>query len=304
MSFYVANLHEINPRTDSFHFLGYLKTVWCDPRLRFDAADEGARERVYAGTDADEVREKIWQPRGYPVNQMGELKVTERVVRIHEDGTVEQDLNVSVELLAEYDLRRFPFDRQTLVLAVESYAYDDNSVRMVSDDLHVSFAKGLELPEWTIKSTVQRVENVEVLRSNAPVSRLLFEIEIARRPGFYLWKVMLPLLLIVALSWSIFWMTDEPLAGRSRITATGVLTIVAYQFAIAESLPRVNYLTLLDQLMLTSFVLLGVTVLESMLVAHAGRTDFDRALRIDRTSRWAFPAVYVVILAMIWFAAG
>ncbi len=304
LSFFVVNLREINPRTDSFDFHGYLKTTWCDPRLATDPVKEGARERVFTGEAAQSQKDHIWFPRGYSVNQVGDLKISERVLRIHPDGTVQQDLNVSVRLQAAFDLRRFPFDRQILQLQVESYAFDRNAVQFVSDESRTGFAEELELPEWSIKSTSQRVEDVEVMRSDVDFSRLFFEIEMARKPGFYLWKVMLPLFLIIALSWSIFWMTDEPLAGRSRISATGVLTVVAYQFVIAESLPRVSYLTLLDQIMIFSFILLAITVLQSMLVAQASRIDYERALHIDRISRWAFPLVYALIMLAIWLAAG
>ena len=69
-----------------------------------------------------------------------------------------------------------------------------------------------------------------------------------RKPGFYLWKVLLPLIVIVALSWSVFWVPDERFAQRSRITATGVLTVVAYQFGFGADRPRIGYLTLMLRL--------------------------------------------------------
>jgi uncharacterized membrane protein len=129
--------------------------------------------------------------------------------------------------------------------------------------------------------------------------RFVFEIEVARESRFYLWKVMLPLFIIVAISWSVFWMTDEPLAGRSRITATGVLTIVAYQFVVAEDLPRIAYLTLLDKVMIVSLILLAVTVVQSMIVARYQGDDPVRAARIDRASRWSFPLVYAGLLLAV-----
>ncbi len=99
-------------------------------------------------------------------------------------------------------------------------------------------------------------------------------------------------------------MTDERFSARSRISATGVLTIVAYQFVFAENLPRVGYLTLLDQVMIGSFGLLAVTVLESLLVDRANRDDPAKAIWIDHTSRWLFPAVYAAMLAAITLLAG
>ena len=115
---------------------------------------------------------------------------------------------------------------------------------------------------------------------------------------------MLPILVIVAISWSVFWMTGERLAGRSRITASGVLTVVAYQFVIADGLPRIAYLTLLDKGMLISFVLLAVPVVQSMLFAHYYPAAPETAALIARRSRWLFPLVYACLLAALGLSAG
>ena len=149
-----------------------------------------------------------------------------------------------------------------------------------------------------------RLESSRALRSASAFSRIVLEIDVAREWGFYLWKIMLPLVIIVALSWSIFWMTDESIAGRTRITATGVLTIVAYQFVVGEDLPRIAYLTLLDKVMILSFVLLAVTVVQSLIVAQYQQVDMPRAKRIDRFSRLLFPGTYLALLLLVLAASG
>ena len=90
--------------------------------------------------------------------------------------------------------------------------------------------------------------------------------------------------------------------GRSRgvklaLIASGVLTVVAYQFVIADGLPRIAYLTVLDKMMLVSFALLAVTVVQSMLVSHYNEAAPETATLIDRRSRWLFPLVYALLLA-------
>jgi hypothetical protein len=299
LSFVVRDLRGIDPRRDAFEFQGYVRSQWCDPRLAFDPAQAGRSELLLTGAEAERKLASIWMPGAFPVNPVSPLRISERVLRVRSDGTVRHDLNVGVDLVAHYDLRRFPFDHQTLEVQVESFAWDERSVRF-APDAATELSEELTIPEWEIRGISKRVEEVDALRGDAPFSRLVLSIEIARKPGFYLWKIFLPLLIIVAISWSVFWMSDERLAGRSRISATGVLTVVAYQFVIAEDLPRVPYLTLLDQVTLVSFVLLAVTVLESMWVARHQQSDPERGARIDRASRWIFPGVYAGILLVIF----
>jgi hypothetical protein len=305
VAFHVLELREIDPVAGSFLFRGYLRTSWCDPAQAFDRAAAGVDERIYTGAAAAERMEQgVWTPAGFPVNRVGELEFTERILRIRYDGTVEQDVNVSVALASRFDLHRFPLDTQTLELQIESFVYPAQRVVMVDDAARTGFDLALELPEWKIMSATASVSEVSVMRSREKFSRYTLEIEIARNPGFYLWKVFLPLVIIVALSWSIFWMPEERFAQRSRITSTGVLTIVAYQLAFGADLPRVGYLTLLDKAMILSFGLLAITMFESLVVSSWQEANKERALRLDRSSRVIFPAVYVLGLGLILLSGG
>ena len=51
--------------------------------------------------------------------------------------------------------------------------------------------------------------------------------------------------------------------------------------------------------MISSFILIALTVLESMLVTRWQRNDEVRASKIDRISRWAFPLAYTVVIASL-----
>jgi hypothetical protein len=304
VGFHVIDLRKIDPVQNHFEFRGYVRLTWCDPRLAFDSKAEGQTEFIFTGEQAEKKAGDIWLALGYPVNQVGELGSSERVLRIQSDGTVVHSLNASVTLSTRFDLRRFPFDRHILELQVESYLWDRDHLQLIHDDTVSGFSENISIPEWRIESVNARVDEVDVLRSNVPFERYVLEIEVAREAGFYIWKVFLPLMVIVSLSWVVFWMTDDKFSTRCRITATGVLTIVAYQFVFAEGLPRVAYLTLLDLCMIGSFVLLAVTVIESLLVDRTYRENPEKAIRIDRTCRWLFPAVYAAMLASIAAYAG
>jgi hypothetical protein len=83
-----------------------------------------------------------------------------------------------------------------------------------------------------------------------------------------------------------------------------VLTIVAYQFVVGEDLPRIAYLTLLDKVMILSFVLLAVTVVQSLIVSRYQDDDMPRAKRIDRLSRLLFPGTYLLLLLLIVAGSG
>ena len=301
---FVTQLRAVDAVRETYSFRGHVRATWCDPRLAYDPDEAGTLERVYIGAAELRQRELIWWPSGFPVNRAGSFEITERVVRVVPDGTVHNDLNVSVQVHADLDLRRFPFDHQRLELVIESARWQIDDLVFVADQTNTGFPQDFTMQEWELVGVSSRVEEVTSTRGARPFSRFVFEIDVERQAGFYLWKVMLPILIIVAISWSVFWMTDERLAGRSRITASGVLTVVAYQFVIADGLPRIAYLTVLDKMMLVSFALLAVTVVQSMVVAHYNESAPETAALIDRRSRWLFPSVYALLLAAYVFSGG
>ena len=294
---FVNELREINAVADTFRLLGTMTASWCDPRLAFDRRKEGKEVRSFHGQDGETETLRIWTIQAFPVNQVGAISAPQRVIHERFDGLVSVVINVDIRLSTDYDLRRFPFDQQTLTLDLESFAWNADQVVFVADESTSGFADDFVMPEWTIVDASANSTLVDVTRAEESFSRFTLAIVIDRKSGFYVWKVLLPLLIIVALSWSVFWMRDEKFAVRVRTSATGILTIVAYQFMAAKDLPRVAYLTLIDKIMVASFILLAITVIESLVVSRI--TDQGLARKIDRKARWVFPLSYALIILLV-----
>jgi hypothetical protein len=102
--------------------------------------------------------------------------------------------------------------------------------------------------------------------------------------------------------WAIFWMEVDNLSDRLNVAFIGILTIVAYQFLIEGSMPRISYFTFTDTVLLYSFVVMCLSVLESLVLTSmckAGRKA--AAERVDHVARWAFPLVYFAGLTVSYF---
>ncbi len=96
VGFHVDSLRGIDPVQNQFQFRGYVRAIWCDPRLAFDSEAEGQTELIFTGERAEKEIKRIWLVAGYPVNRVGELGASERVLRIRSDGSVVHSLNDSV----------------------------------------------------------------------------------------------------------------------------------------------------------------------------------------------------------------
>lgn len=293
----VLALSDIDFIASRFRFEGYADFEWCDPRQAYDANSAGRSSRVYFGEKV--APDDLWFPDVSIANSVGATEVTERRIEIRSDGTVRISALFNATLAARFDLRKFPFDRQALTIALESFSFNRDAIQLNPVPKLVGYDDNIFLPEWKMIGVDSRTEEKMQARDSIPYSRAWFSVNIERETGYYVLKLSIPLTLIVMLSWSVFWMNGESLGGRTRISATAFLTIVAYQFAISGDLPKVAYLTLMDKLMIASFVLIALSAIENIVSDLISARDSESARRLDFSSRWIFPLLYVLLVASV-----
>jgi len=117
-----------------------------------------------------------------------------------------------------------------------------------------------------------------------------------------LWRVVVPLCLIVFMSWTVFWIEPSRLDAQLEVSCAAVITLIAFELSLAYVLPQVPYLTSLDVFVLGAslmvFAALGECVWTSSL-AERGRRE--GAIRLDWHARWSFPIVFGGLLIGSWF---
>jgi hypothetical protein len=143
------------------------------------------------------------------------------------------------------------------------------------------------------------VDRIAATEDYAGLSRFVMKIDVERQVGYYVWKIFIPVLIIVAIPWSCFWMSRDVLAQKQRQAATGVLTLVAFQFVAAATVPRVSYITLMDAIFLWSFIAAASALFFNVKHTRRYRRDKDSGLRADRRMRWLYPVGYIVGLTGI-----
>jgi Neurotransmitter-gated ion-channel ligand binding domain len=294
---FILEVVEVNEVDNTFTVESYMDNVWCDPRR----PASGERE-TYVEEVAKRQLGRGWMPDITFVNQVEKPVVENQELIVEPDGTVEYRQKLNAKLEARYDLRRFPFDDQTLQLEVESFDWPVKNLQLRRVESAVGFSERFEIPEWRAVNVASELDEQQELRDRAKFSELLISLSVDRESGFYLWKIMVPLFLLVATSWSVFWMPGDSLSNRLAISFTGILTIVAYQFVIADVLPKVTYFTLWDVMLTFSFVLMLATVAVSVLVTGLHSRRRALAGQIDDTARVGFPATYVAGLTVFAIA--
>lgn len=287
----VINLSDIDEVNQSFRLVAYLLAQWHDPRLAFAPKAAWERFRVYHPDD-------IWTPHFDFANGVVPHSAFDVTLRVFPDGTVKYYERSSAELSNTFNVRNFPFDRQRLEILIHPPVSEANLVNFVgaAGDASISAEQRVywSLAQWAIAGIRASAEPISVFSTDR-TNQMRFTIEVQRKSNFYIWKVFLPLLLMVVLSWTVFWIDSSELSSQATISVTTILTVIAFAFAISNTLPKVPYLTFIDVFFLSCYVFVFITAVELTLVHLAGRSHRDKMGRtIRRFSRIVLPILFVI----------
>lgn len=300
----IINLDEVNETFEAEFVLG---ARWVDPRLAFDPVEAGADEKLYQGSfQFDEVYAGWW-PQLLIVNEVGSSDPNAMRLVVHADGRVHYLAQRNVILETPMQLQRFPFDTQTLEANIIAFGNSRDEVLLEVDQQMLGASeeyaeknRQVDIAQWHFENLdlTSGVADFRYDGSGLDTSEIHLAISLRRQPGNFIWKVIVPLIVLVLLMWAVFWLDVDTLAERLNLAFIGVLTIVAYQFLIDGTMPRISYFTFTDAILLYSFVIMCMAILESVVVYsifRAGRRPL--AERVDLIAQWVFPVVYFTGLA-------
>ena len=295
---YIVSVTNIDEVENSFEVEAFTDMVWCDPRLAFDPEEVGVEEKLFLEEDAVTYLEGVWWPDVTFINEAEPVEIENQLLRVFPGGSVKYQLILGLNLEGKFDLQKFPFDAQILPIQMESFAWDKNILEFHSQQDRIGFSDEFQLPEWDVNSVRTKVVERKEVRDRSPFSEFIVEIEVLRLRGYYLYKILFPLLLLIISSWSVFWMSRDALADRLGVSLTGTLSVVAYQFLISDSLPRISTITFMDSIILISFTFMILTIFENVAVSSIIEDDEKRAEQIDLACHWAFPLGYTLCLTI------
>lgn len=291
-AFWLADITRIDSVAQTFSANLVVVLRWKDPRL----THAGPGTRQYALDD-------VWHPRLLIANDAGDTDGSlPEIVDVATDGTAVYRQRFIGSFSQALNLRQFPFDQDTFAVRMVSLGHRPDQVAFAPDDSALAAGMGqgigispqLTIQDWTIKSVLTRPVPYHVA-PGLELAGCTAEFTASRRVHHFVIKVIIPLLLIVAMSWAVFWIEPEDASTQVGVSVTAMLTLIAYRFAVDSDVPRLPYLTRLDAFILMSSLLVFLSLIEVMVTtkfAHRDRLALART--IDRRCRWIFPLVFLL----------
>ncbi len=282
----IIDLDEVDTASQSFTASVFYLAQWNDLSLV---------PKVAEPTQVDLA--KIWNPYLVFLNHQQIWKAFPESVQILPGGEVVYRQKVWARFSQRLDLTDFPFDRETLEVPIVAI---NSGARLTSFDpseQKQSGVRAISAPDFEIVSSQSFPFSYSPAPGVRSVSGYEIQINVRRRHSYYVLKIIIPLCLIVVISWLPRWLDAETLGTNIGVSMTAFLTLVAYIFTVAALLPRVPYVTRMDRFLVGSVCLVFFGLLQTVGGATLIKRKPYLVRRVELRSRFVYPLLLVLVLA-------
>ena len=220
------------------------------------------------------------------------------------------------------NLANFPFDHITVALKVGCTFYPTSKVVLSINPAFDNIEVKHSLADWLVDKTGSVALSVLSPIPTKSFSVATLSIFLRRRYKYYIYKILSVCSILVSWSWVVFWMDPTAFADRMSIALTLFLAAVTFLVSVDASLPKVDFLTKMDKMLLYVMAMIFMTAVESFasyclsdnpvsldtgacissLEDGSGSGDSTEhstvAAWLDYTARWLFPLTFALTLSL------
>ena len=292
---YIVDVDEVDSAQQKFAASVYYIASWKNPLLRHEGPGP-IRRRVSA----------VWTPRLTILGQQNIWYSFPEYVEIQPDGEVVYRQRVWGYFSQPLDLHEFPLDKQILNIHIVAAGLLEKDVKMVPLTREGKELSGLaekfSMPDFKVLSWKAEPASYIAQKGIPATAGFQMQLTVSRHPIYYILKVVIPLCLIVMMSWLPRWIHPEQIGTNIGVSTTAFLTLVAYLFAITVLLPRVSYFTRLDLFIFLATLMVFAGLIHTVINTALLNTTKQAAMeRVEHWSRVVYPIALIVVLVVSFY---
>lgn len=239
---------------------------------------------------------EAWAPNLQMMSNKNIRLTRPNVLHITEGGKVEYLQRYIGEIWHASDLSNFPLDNQTFSIQLNTPGNTPQQVRFVENREKTGQSDTWSVVGWDRFSGHWKNDPFFFQPAQQEFAGAAYVFTAHRKQGYYYWKVIIPLCLVILMSGAVFWIDASNSSSQISVAYTAILTLVAYRFLIGNMVPEVSYMTRLDRFMLGASILVFCVLGEAIWTGRlAARGKLATAVRADYWCRWIFLAAFIVI---------
>ena len=300
----INKIYNINSVNETYQIDGYLLYTWVDERFKFDPGDSLEDPKLFENDRAKELMNtNLWTPAFELINVQSSKETPNTMIEIHSNGTIEYEERFFGTFSSNMDYKKFPFDTQEYLVAIEAFSYDSEKLVFKDPKLFFEGENYDYLGEdWEFICAINKIElkNYEYLNDEkSSFSRVIFGVKAKRKSGYYQWQVLFPLLIIILASFVIFWIKE--FSSQIGVGFTLMLTVVAFNFYSASILPKLPYNTFIEYVILIGYIFIFLGIV-AVVINHRINPAMHKKDKIPllKYFKYAFPLTYAIIMTILY----
>ncbi len=315
--FWIDDMMDVNPKRMEFTVKYSLSYNWTDNRW-FDIVkeaglgdDDKASSCPFTYEEVDKTEYQFWQPHLDFSNKVS-------VVDTAYNKPIRDELHISLNYDDEVVFERiisevavfnaalyfddFPFDKHEVYFELLSsntsfyFLTPHENTQNMAD----YFLNNILVPEWDQKDIDYYVDNeYEFYEDGSHYNSFVYSLTIQRDYLHYIYKLIIPIFIIMAICWSVFWIRGTQIETRLTVTVVSFLTLIAYNFVIGDDIPKIGTFTIFDKIILLAYIYAAVGTFFSIYsysVCHNQNLEFSK---LDYFARYLGPASYLVVFSIV-----
>ena len=282
---YGTNVYELSFVDNTYYFSGYIWMRWTG-----DLSPTSSLEFVNAV--------ETWGLMVTPLTEEPEQL---------SNGDFAQTLSVQGRFYKAFDLANYPLDAQTLTIMLEDSTNTADSIVYKVDDKQSGLDPNMRVQGFDVSglSSQSYLHNYGTdfgytgSENNQKYSAVEFRIHIDRDANLFLWKLLLPLLLVLITNWLTLLMNPKFVEVRTAMPATALLTTVFLQLSAMESVSQASTLVLMDKIYLVAYASIVLTLGQVIWDNRSAKEEVEgRAEEISRRDRISLISQAIVTISI------
>ncbi|XP_069123855.1 neuronal acetylcholine receptor subunit alpha-9-like [Argopecten irradians] len=227
VQFYLVAITQLNELSGYLDLVGYTVLTWTNELLMWNDSTNLMPEVIMG-------QNNFWRPPlvlANSVESLTEMGDKSYNIRINKDGVCEWQVGVVSKSACSVDVSYYPFDQQSCKISFTPWGYTDTQVRLNTTSSGMNTDLFMPNVEWTLSGTT-----VEAL-SSASASYLDYTINLARKPGYFLVNMIIPILILGMLNGLVFLLPADS-GERVGYAITAFLTFAVFLTMVSDNLPK------------------------------------------------------------------
>ncbi|XP_066445889.1 gamma-aminobutyric acid receptor subunit pi-like isoform X2 [Eleutherodactylus coqui] len=288
----IASIASISEDNMDYTSTIFLRQRWLDERLVFEGNTSITLD--------PRLVQLLWVPDTYIVDSkksfLHDVTVDNRLVRLYSNGTVLYALRITTTVACNMDLTKYPMDRQTCKLQLESWGYNDKDLvyKWMRGNDSVRGMDNLQLAQYTVEKYYINITTGMDETGTYPRPTLYFVLK--RNIIYFILETYIPSSLLVVLSWISFWISRTSVPARTCFGVTTVLSMTTILMGSRSTLPTANCIKAIDVYLGICFAFIFGALLEYAVThycseKHAARKEREKKIPPEE---WQDNAVILV----------